>query len=465
MGLLYPGTSVSGYNANPPPDDGTQVPNNQITWAGIKTKVGDPLNTFAGAVDGNITTAFSKTTDGAGVVSTSVDYPAAAADQGRLIVVTVSGKTVTTPDAGAVGAPFVFHVLNRSTGTITLAGNANNAQTVDGLTSQVLQPGSGCAVKTDGTNWFTFGLKSAQINTSGANYGFNAAINLSLSASVGSNLLTIAVKTLAGNDPSAGDPVLIPFRNGADANGTPVWLTLTSALSISTNAVGATLGTQNSVPFRFWIVAFNNGGTPVLALINCSTATQIFPINQNYIANATGISGAATSAGVFYCPNGTTISGKPFRILGWLEYSAGLATAGSYASVPVFLQLFGPGCKLPGDVVQTIYAFDTSSVAGPADTTLSISISPTSAANIIRCDSGVIVQTNGANTSGQMKRSGSFIGINQEGGSVSGGITRSGMDFLIFDKPGTTSSTTYLYNQGGSGTYREGNMIVSELMG
>jgi hypothetical protein len=31
MGNLYPGIAISGYNANPPPDDGTQIPTN-LMW-------------------------------------------------------------------------------------------------------------------------------------------------------------------------------------------------------------------------------------------------------------------------------------------------------------------------------------------------------------------------------------------------------------------------------------------------
>jgi len=157
MGALYGGTSVSGYNSNPPPDDGTTVATNQITWAGIKQKIGDPLNTFAAAIDSNLTAAFGKLLDGAGIVTTGVNYAAGAADQGRLIVATAANITITTPDAGTVNAPFMFAVLNRSTGNITLAGNATNSQTVDGAATITIPPAAGTVVKTDGTNWETFG--------------------------------------------------------------------------------------------------------------------------------------------------------------------------------------------------------------------------------------------------------------------------------------------------------------------
>jgi len=54
----YSSVSVVGYNSSPPPDDGSQVTANRITWVGIKTKIGDPLNTFAAAVDAAILAAF-----------------------------------------------------------------------------------------------------------------------------------------------------------------------------------------------------------------------------------------------------------------------------------------------------------------------------------------------------------------------------------------------------------------------
>jgi hypothetical protein len=42
-------------------------------------------------------------------------------------------------------------------------------------------------------------------------------LNGKLVASVASNALTIAVKTLAGNDPSASDPVFFVFRDATSS--------------------------------------------------------------------------------------------------------------------------------------------------------------------------------------------------------------------------------------------------------
>ncbi len=156
MASPYSSTSVSGYNANPPPDDGTTVGTNLITWAGVKSKIGDPLNTFASAVNSALVTAFGKTISGASVVSTGSNYPAGAADQGRLIRATAGGVVITTPDATSVGTPFVFAVVNNAASGASVAG-FGGTQTIDGNLSVSLAAGAGMVLFSDGSNWFSAG--------------------------------------------------------------------------------------------------------------------------------------------------------------------------------------------------------------------------------------------------------------------------------------------------------------------
>lgn len=47
----YTSQTISGYNSSPPPDDGSQVASNEITWAKHKDKLGDPVKTLAEAID------------------------------------------------------------------------------------------------------------------------------------------------------------------------------------------------------------------------------------------------------------------------------------------------------------------------------------------------------------------------------------------------------------------------------
>lgn len=452
MGALYSGTSVSGYNANPPPDDGTTGANNQVAWVTQKSKLGDPLNTAIAAMSSSLVTALSKTISGGSVVSTAVDYPASAADQGRNIVVTVSGKTVTTPDATSVLSPFVFAVNNQSSGNITVAGFS--AQNIDGANTSKLGKGRGIILWTDGVNWFSSGLVMGNLPLANPPFGFDTAINLQLNATVGSSLLTVAVKANDGTDPTSSNPVLIPFRDTTFANGDPVWVAVTSALSINTNAVGASLGAANGVPSRIWVCAFNNGGTVVLALFQSLTGganpTSISPLNEVNLQNTTGISAAATSAGIFYTPNGTSLSGKAFRILGYVEITE--ATAGTYATAPSIVQLFGPGIKKPGDIVQSA-TFTQTSTASTASTTyvattLSVAISPTSSANIISASAYGFISnsTDGSSSATRLSRgtvSNSNMFGNDSGGAAA--VANGGVPFsnLGWDAPQSNSSTTY----------------------
>ena len=155
MGAPYSSQSVSNYNSNPPPDDGSQTEANRIKWATIKTKLSDPLNTFASAVNTAIGTAFGKIIGGAGVTSTSTSYQVLSTDQGKLVRASSSGITITTPDATDVGSPFVFGVLNDSTGDITLDGSGS--QTIDGSSSVTLPANTGLLLFTDGSNWLSTG--------------------------------------------------------------------------------------------------------------------------------------------------------------------------------------------------------------------------------------------------------------------------------------------------------------------
>ena len=157
MGNPFTTTSVTSYNANPPPDDGSQVANNIVAWSTIKTKLPDPIKSAFDTSETNTNTAFSKVMGGGGFTSTATNYTVLAADQGKFIKVTAAA-TITTPDATSVGSPFVFVVVNETTGDITLAGNNPGVQqNIDGAASIVIPAGGGVHINTDGTNWFTSG--------------------------------------------------------------------------------------------------------------------------------------------------------------------------------------------------------------------------------------------------------------------------------------------------------------------
>ena len=64
----YTTQALSGYNASPPPDDGSQTAANKLEWAKHKTKIGDPLKTQIAAVDSTVLAAFGQL-----VITTVID--------------------------------------------------------------------------------------------------------------------------------------------------------------------------------------------------------------------------------------------------------------------------------------------------------------------------------------------------------------------------------------------------------
>lgn len=224
-------------------------------------------------------------------------------------------------------------------------------------------------------------------------------LNGTLTAAVGSSALTIAVKTLSGNDPHPADPVLVAIRSTTAATGDYTIMSLTAATSLVVSS-GSTLGTTSSTAFRVWIVGFNDGGTFRLGVINCRSAATIYPLGQFAIASSTaeGGAGAADAAQTFY--TGTAVTSKPYAVLGYATYESGLGTAGTWSAVPTRLDLFRPGMPLPGQTIQTQQTYATSTLTGtttiPTDDTipqitegdeyLTQAITPSSAANLLQVE-------------------------------------------------------------------------------
>lgn len=222
---------------------------------------------------------------------------------------------------------------------------------------------------------------------------------------VAGNVLTVAIKTWAGTDPSATDPVYITFRDPTAATGSLVKRKLTAATSIAINDT-ALLGTVNSVAFRLWCVAFDDGGTVRLALINCVTTSAnagsgrnvdgIYPLAGWGIASSTLEDNASDSAQVFYSA-GAAVASKAYATLGYATWETGLAAAGTWSAAPTRKQLFGMGVPLPGHTIQRARAQSSALMSGttawPPDDSIpqitegdqyfSQAVAPSSAANAV----------------------------------------------------------------------------------
>lgn len=142
MGSRYTTQIASGYNSSPPADDGSQSASNLITWAGIKTKVGDPVKNLADAMNTALVTAFDYSTR-----QITASDSVAASDHMKVVeiapTVTVA-VTVTLPDAATMTSNFRVWVRNSSAVAATVA-RATGGDTIDGAAANItLQAGQAC---------------------------------------------------------------------------------------------------------------------------------------------------------------------------------------------------------------------------------------------------------------------------------------------------------------------------------
>ena len=164
-------------------------------------------------------------------------------------------------------------------------------------------------------------LTAQYLSASAVMFGVNM-INGTIAAAAAGNALTLTIKTLAGNVPSASDPVWFVFRDATPANGDYSVIAVTAALSVTVPA-SSTLGFSNATPGRIWLTAVNSGGTVSLAVINCYTQSSgdIFPLAGWGIAGVTAFDSGANNAQTFY--GVTTLSGVPYGVLGYASYETG----------------------------------------------------------------------------------------------------------------------------------------------
>ena len=175
----------------------------------------------------------------------------------------------------------------------------------------------------------------------------SALVNGTIVASVSSNALTISIKTLAGNDPSFRDPVFVGVRDSTVSDGDFVPRALSSALSLTIPS-GKAFSTNDEL-FRLWWSVFDTGSGLKLAVSRQHDEGYLIPLDETGIASASDISSTAYNLGTFFAD--AAITNKPFRLIGFTEWTTGLADATLWSSAPQVVQIYGPGIKKPGDVL------------------------------------------------------------------------------------------------------------------
>jgi hypothetical protein len=295
-------------------------------------------------------------------------------------------------------------------------------------------------------------------------------LNGQIVPSVGSSALTFTILTLAGNTPSAADPVWFMFRSATPGSGTPTIAEVTSALSVTIPA-SSTMGFANATPGRLWLVAVNNGGIVSLAVINClsysATAASIFPLSCWGIANVTAFGGGANSSAVLYGAN--SLSSLPYSVLGYGSYETGstLGTAGTWSATPTRIDVYRPGVPLPGQVVQEL-ATSTASAGSTTSTSfvaltsgLTEAITPSSSANLVKISAyGSAGNSSNASSFLQIARGSTLI--NQPIGiGSSSGVGATSMVLFAIDQPASLSTVTY----GFQGKVSSGTLLFPSTSG
>ena len=125
---IYTPVSISGYNSNPPEDDGTQVASNEVAWSKHKTKLGDPLKTLSETIDTNVTTAFGKVAVN-GTTALTVTTTLTATQHGKVIE-TTGAITLDLTAAATLGDGWHIWLVITDTSTVTI--DPNGAELING---------------------------------------------------------------------------------------------------------------------------------------------------------------------------------------------------------------------------------------------------------------------------------------------------------------------------------------------
>jgi hypothetical protein len=388
-----------------------------------------------------------------------------------------AGITYTLPLSSTVWNGFGFWVTALS-GQVTLSPNASdNFSGMGSGVALIILPGQNVFLATNATG--TWWAQNVQL------VGSTTPLNMQISATAASNQLTIAVKNLNGNDPSATSPVLVGFRSETLTSGNTIIGTITAPLSFTLNTTSS-MGCTTAVACRLWgemICQTESSGACTSVLVGVSsqsTATACYPLSEYDLQTTGSGTGGGTTINTIQT-SVSALSSKAIRIAFYVEDTW---TSSVGWGTPSVVQVFGAGVPKPCQVVQTISSAPIASTTNiqttQTQTAITAAITPTSALNLIEAHCTCAVAT-GAASSGilQMSRGttpklfGSVGFIGQAGS----GTTAWMMPLTGFDKPASTSAQSYyvfgecsgnndcVTNDPSGGFQPSSQLILQEIMG
>jgi hypothetical protein len=274
-----------------------------------------------------------------------------------------------------------------------------------------------------------------------------------LSAAVASNALTLTLNGADGSAPTSTNPIYWAFRSAVATSGALVIRQQTSALTLTiTN--GSTLGTLTNIPFRLWVVIFDDNGTLRLGVINRvanpPSIGNMYTVSEDIMCSAAaeGGAGGADSSIAYYA--NAVVTARAIRIVGYVDFGSGQATPGTWASAPTRVQNFGPGIPYPGSLISQIYAqsasaqnFTTGSYV--EHTGMQVTLNPRFEMSIVEVEIDAIASVGTADSSilARAIRAGSIIFGSEAKGYVVSQRWGGNLHVRGIDVPGTVAATTY----------------------
>lgn len=174
--------TLTGYNATPPADDGSEVASNQVDWADVKVKIGDPLSTYAAAISTGIDATIDEIKQMFKLTSAKATaYTTLAADDGTLFLVS-GDTTITLLSATTAGAGYRIGIKKTDAAGTTVTIDPNASETIDdSIASKTLTVRYETIVLvSDGSEWWITNTYSpTTIEDIGTNLLRNGAMQIS----------------------------------------------------------------------------------------------------------------------------------------------------------------------------------------------------------------------------------------------------------------------------------------------
>ena len=234
MSNPYVPPSLTGYNANPPVNDGTEEVANQLDWDKHIDKIGDPLKNYVQAVSGAITSAFD-VAFGNSIKTISGNYTVVTGDRGVIILQDREDfdTTITLPTASSAGSGFVVGLVNIGNSKVTI--NPAGSETINARSSIALLPNDFVNINSNGGAWAAEGTFSVIGSFTPSHVGFSSAPAGDYDYIVRGNTVQLAIPTGTGtsnggswtitNPPDEASPnvgVEVPIATLVD-NGSEGW--------------------------------------------------------------------------------------------------------------------------------------------------------------------------------------------------------------------------------------------------